>query len=213
MRERDDRHAHAGHAPDLGREHAARVDHDLGLDRRPTRSARRARAPPRSTSIPVTRVCVKTRAAALARALGQRVGQLRRVEVAVGRQVGGAAHAVGDHQREQLAAPRLAEISSSGSPNVFAQATWRSTSCSRSGVQARRMPPHCTQPQSSVPVELDRVHHHAASATRSSAADRRAPPSGRSSRSSARCARAARRRARRAARGGRRSRRRRRRRR
>ena len=43
-----------------------------------------------------------------------------------------------------------AEISSSGRPNVRAHATWRWVSCSRSGVQARRIPPHSVQPQSSV---------------------------------------------------------------
>ena len=82
-----DRHAHAGQAPELGGEHPARVDDDLGLDRRPTRSARRARGR-RATSMPVTRVWVKIRAPPAPRALGQRVGQLRGVEVAVGRQVG-----------------------------------------------------------------------------------------------------------------------------
>ena len=43
-----------------------------------------------------------------------------------------------------------ADSSSSGRPNVRDHATWRMTSCSRSSVQARRMPPHSTQPQSSV---------------------------------------------------------------
>ena len=42
-----------------------------------------------------------------------------------------------------------AEISSSGSPNVFAQPAWRRSSSIRSSLDASRMPPHSTQPQAS----------------------------------------------------------------
>ena len=49
-----------------------------------------------------------------------------------------------------MATASAGERSSSGSPNVRAQATCRIASCSRSGVHARRIPPHSTQPQSSV---------------------------------------------------------------
>ena len=83
VRERDHRHAHAGQAADLGREHAAGVDDDLGLDR--PHSVCTPRTRPSRTSIPVTRVCVKTCAPPSRAAAGQRVGQLRGVEVAVGR--------------------------------------------------------------------------------------------------------------------------------
>ena len=105
MRERHDRHAHARHPADLRREHPAGVDDDLGLDRPPLRlhAAHAAAAGASSTSIAVTRVCVKMRHAARPRAVGERRRQQRRVEVAVARQVGGAAHALGAHQREQLA--------------------------------------------------------------------------------------------------------------
>jgi hypothetical protein len=41
------------------------------------------------------------------------------------------------------------EISSSGSPNVFAQPAWRRSSSMRSSLEASRMPPHSTQPQAS----------------------------------------------------------------
>ena len=41
-----------------------------------------------------------------------------------------------------------AEISSSGRPNVFAQPAWRRSSSIRSSLEARRMPPHSTQPGS-----------------------------------------------------------------
>ena len=43
------------------------------------------------------------------------------------------------------------EISSSGSPKVLAQPAWRRVSSQRSGVQARRMPPHSVQPGSNSP--------------------------------------------------------------
>ena len=42
-------------------------------------------------------------------------------------------------------------ISSSGSPNVFAQPAWRRVSSQRSGEQASRMPPHSVQPGSNSP--------------------------------------------------------------
>src|ERR1700722_5339838 len=64
VRERHDRHAHAGEAPELGGEHAAGVDHDLRLDRpprRPPRTRRPPMPPPVSTSMPVARVWVKIR--------------------------------------------------------------------------------------------------------------------------------------------------------
>ena len=41
-----------------------------------------------------------------------------------------------------------AEISSSGSPNVFAHPAWRRSSSIRSSLDARRMPPHSVQPGS-----------------------------------------------------------------
>ena len=44
-----------------------------------------------------------------------------------------------------------AEISSSGSPKVFAQPAWRRVSSQRSGVHASRMPPHSIQPGSCSP--------------------------------------------------------------
>ena len=106
MRERHDRHAHARHAADLRGEHAAGVDHDLGLDRAPLglHAAHALRGPPGwSTSIAGDARVREDAAAARARAVGERGREQRRVEVAVARQVGGAAHAVGAHQREQLA--------------------------------------------------------------------------------------------------------------
>ena len=170
----------------------------------PTRYARRERAPAAaSTSMPVTRVCVNTRQPPSRAPSSERHREQRRIEIAVVGQIGGAAHAVGAISGNSSRASS-ARDSSSGSPNVLAHATWRRTSCSRSGVQARRMPPHWTQPQSSS-RRARPVHHHAGSATRSSAAGRRVPRSGRSIRSSARCGRAGPRRARRASPDGGRS--------
>ena len=96
----------------------------VGLD-----AGRRARARRRS---PVTRVCVLDLRAAPPRALGERERQLARVDVAVGRQVGGAEHAVGRHRREQRLRLGGARSSSSGRPNVFAQPAWRAISSIRS---------------------------------------------------------------------------------
>ena len=39
-----------------------------------------------------------------------------------------------------------AEMSSSGSPKVFAQPAWRRSSSIRSSLEASRIPPHSTQP-------------------------------------------------------------------
>ena len=81
---------------DLRGEHAARVDHHLGLDRTPL-GLHAAHAPAaghaRSTSMPVTRVCVKICAPPSRAPSRQRHRQQRGVEVAVARQVGCAAHA------------------------------------------------------------------------------------------------------------------------
>jgi hypothetical protein len=41
-----------------------------------------------------------------------------------------------------------AEISSIGSPNVFAQPAWRRSSSSRSGLEASLIPPHSVHPGS-----------------------------------------------------------------
>ena len=100
VRERDDRHAHAGQAADLRGEHAAGVDDDLRLDRTPLGLDA---ANPTAGNVDSGHAGVgEDRDAALARAGGERVGQLRGVEVAVRREIRAAAHAVGHHQREEL---------------------------------------------------------------------------------------------------------------
>ena len=100
MRHRDDRHVDAGEGADLLREHAARVDHDPGLDRAPVGlDAGHLAALDRDPRDARARVDL---GAAAARALGEREGELARVDVAVARQVRGAEDAVGRHRREEL---------------------------------------------------------------------------------------------------------------
>ncbi len=176
---RDERHAHARHPPDLGRVHAARVDHHVGLDVAAV-GLHAAHAPAAHVDPGHARVRVDV-AAALARALGERVGEQARVEVAVGRQPRGAEHAVGGHQREALlrllgatAARAAARTSSPSRPGAASppsapqtrRAAARRTRPSRSRASGRARP----SPSSS------------ASATPSRAAGRRARPSGTSSR-------------------------------
>ena len=98
MRERNQRHGDACHAADLGGEHAAGVDHQLGgdvatvgdhaadpsvadLDARDTRVLADLRSPP-------------------PRAFDQRICELAGIDVAVGRQECRAQHAIGRHRRK-----------------------------------------------------------------------------------------------------------------
>ncbi len=100
VRERDDRHADPGHPPEFGREHPAGVDDHLGLDVAPFRS----HAPdPAVIDVDSGDPAVREHpASALTSGAAQRVGQHRRVEVAVALEVRSAADAVGHHQREPL---------------------------------------------------------------------------------------------------------------
>ena len=159
VREGHDRDAHAGHAPDLGGEHAAGVDDHLGLDRPPL-GLHAAHAPRLHVDRRHARVRVDP-AAALARALGQRVGQLRGVQVAVGGQVGGRAHAVGRHEREErrrLVGGQQLEREPEG-PRPADLAVQLLLALGRAGqAQAAALDPPARLAQA--PVELDRVHHH-----------------------------------------------------
>ena len=83
-----------------------------------------------------------------ARTLGQRVGELGRVQVPVGRQerrtrARRSVDISGNSSRASSAESRC-----SSRPNVSAQPTCRSSSSIRSGVHASRRPPHSTQPGS-----------------------------------------------------------------
>ena len=100
----------------------------------------------RSASMPVTRVCGWICTPACAGQAGQRVAELRRVDVAVRGEVGRADHARRVHQREQLLRPRPARSPAAAGRRSCAQLICRRISSSRSGDDASRMPPHSTQP-------------------------------------------------------------------
>ena len=185
MAERDDRHVDADEARDVGRVDAARGDHDLGLDRRPCRSRPRRRA--RCAADAGHAGARLELGAEAAGAVGEREGQLARVEVAVLRQEGGGAHALGAHQREELLRllrrhdlQRRARTSwprrpGGGSPR-------RARACTRAaGRRARASPDPCRSP-ARAPRRARRSTASSASARGSSAAARRARPSARSSR-------------------------------
>ena len=160
--EGDDRDPHAGQPSDLGRVHAAGVDHDVGLDVALVRAH-----PVHAAAVDVDaedpRVEVD-RAAAAARAVGERVGELRRVQVAVGRQPRGAQHAVGDHQRELL--PRLLggdqlerepeRLRPAGLAPRLLPALRRAGQPDAAALGPARV----ELPAAELPVQLDRVHHH-----------------------------------------------------
>ena len=103
MRHRDDRDGHAGESPDLRREHAARVDDDLGFDRLPIAAAGLdldARDAPAPHVDPHHPGVLADGGATGARARRERLCQPGRVEPAVGRQPDGAEDAIERHQRE-----------------------------------------------------------------------------------------------------------------
>ncbi len=95
------RNADARQATDLRGEHAGGVDDHLGLDVAPLR-ADALDAAVGDRDVLHARVREHLDAPGT-RSLDQGVGEQRGIQIAVGGQVGGAAHPVGDHQREQLA--------------------------------------------------------------------------------------------------------------
>jgi hypothetical protein len=99
-------------------------------------------------------------AAAGACSLGERARQQRRVEVAVARQVGGAAHAVGAHQRKQLArllgGDQLQRQAERLRPGHLAQDLLLALGRAREADAAALHPAAVERA-----VELDGVHHHA----------------------------------------------------
>ena len=81
-------------------------------------------------------------------AFGEREGELRGVDVAVGREIGGAEDALDRHRRKELLRVRGGD-QLEGSPNVFAQPDWRAISSILSGDDASRSEPTSRQPVSS----------------------------------------------------------------
>ena len=155
---------------DLGREHAARVDDDLGLDRALVGldAGRRGRARRRS---PVTRVFGRDLGAAAPRALGERERELARVDVAVGREVGRAEHAVGRHRREELLRlvggdqlEREAErLRPAGLARELLHALLRRREPQRADLAPAGLEPDLVAERA---VEVDRAHHHLRQAER-----------------------------------------------
>ena len=196
VRHRHDRDDHPGQRADLARIHAARVDDNLrldlaavGLDRLDVPAAR---ADPRHARRGVDLGPTPTRA------LGERERQLARVDVAVGRQVRRAEHAVGRHRgeehlrlrrRDQL--ERKAErLGPTGLPRDLLQALLRRGEPERPDLPPPGLEPHLVGRASGTGR---RSPSSSASGRATSGAVRRAPPSGTSSRSSGRRARRARR--------------------
>ena len=105
VRHRDDRNGHPGHPADLGGEHPAGVDDDIGPDLRALAAVLDGHAGDAATfdadrGHPRVR---PDRRAARARAGGEGLGQTGRVEPAVRGQVDRAEDAIGRHQREEVA--------------------------------------------------------------------------------------------------------------
>ena len=146
--------------PTSARVHAAGVHQDLALDvaplvRTPTTRPRRPRCPFHAR-------VGEDATTALARALGQRVGELGGVQVTVGGQVDGPQDALGGHEREQLGrllggdrARGAARRSAPRRPGGGAPPGARGR---RPG--AATPPPSSRSPRPQPPVELDRPHHH-----------------------------------------------------
>ena len=162
MGEGDDRDRARREPADLGRVHAAGVDHDVGLDV----AALRAHAV-HAAAVHVDPGHARAgedAAAPAARAVGQRVGELRRVEVAVGRQPRGAEHAVGDHQREPLLRLRRADqlerqaerLGPAGLAPRLLPALGRAGQPDAAALDPARVELAAAE----LPVQLDRVHHH-----------------------------------------------------
>ncbi len=101
VRHRDERDPYAGEATDLGSEHPARVHDHLGLDP-PVLGLDRAHPAVGDVDPGDAGVLEDLQVALAARDVHQCVGELGRVDVAVGGQPRGAEDAVGDHQRELL---------------------------------------------------------------------------------------------------------------
>ena len=160
VRHRYYRYAHAGEPPELGGEHSAGDHHRLGLH---VAAVGAHPGHPSALGVdPRNPGGGEDPGAPLACALGQRVGQLGRVEPAVGGQPGRAQHPLGGHQREQLGGALGAhqfqrEPERVRPPGLAAQLLH--ALLARGQPEAAALHPAAVVPQLS--VQLDRVHHHA----------------------------------------------------
>ena len=167
VRHRDDRDGDAHHPAELGREHPGGVDDDVGADLAPLAVVLDGHAGDPTALRPDrhhTRVRADLRTAA-ARAGGQRVREPGRVQPAVRRQVDGAEHGVGRHQRE--ARPRLGradqlerQAEGLGPARLAAQLLEplrAGGQSERSDLMPRRIGPGLG---GEAPVQVGPVHHH-----------------------------------------------------
>ena len=122
------RHAHPGHAPDRAAPHAGAVDHHLGADR--AELGLDAGHPAVRLGDAGDPAALDDPGAVLARALGQRLGDVDRVGLAVGRDVDGAGEVADLDQRVQLlASPGVSSWTSR--PQARPIAAWRLSSVRR----------------------------------------------------------------------------------
>ena len=157
----------ADHPADLGGEHAAGVDDDVGADLGPLARLLDGHAG-HSATFRADRDDPRLRAdlrAALARAGGQRVGQPGRIQPAVGRQPDGAEDAVGRHQREAvLRLLRRDEIERQAERLGPARLAPKLLEPLRRRRQAKRpdLVPRRVRARlgGQAPVEVGAVHHH-----------------------------------------------------
>ena len=175
--------------PDLRREHAAGVDDDVGADL----ATLAALLDGHAGHAAAVRRDRRRRACAVG---SSRLGRARRPRAPAPARTGRASRRSAARRAPRTpsvdisgnsACASSAPMSSSGSPNVFAQPAWRRSSSNRSFVDASRSEPTSCH-DGSMPVSaasrrysVGAVHHHPGQRHRRSAAARRARPSGTSS--------------------------------
>ena len=163
MSHRDQGHHHPGEAADLGRVHAARVDHQLRLDRSLVGDDAAHPAPLElDRSDPGV---LKDLGAAASGSGREGERELARVEVAVGRQVGRAQHAVDRHRREEplgFGGRNQFQGQSEGlGPAGLARQLLHSLATGREPQRADLVPPGVQLDLlAEGSVKLDRAHHH-----------------------------------------------------
>ena len=163
VRHRDERHVDSRERAELLREHPARVDDHLGLDRALVGDdAEDAAALDRDLGDAGVGVDL---GAAAPRALGEREGELRRVDVAVGGEEGRAEDALGRHRREEplrlLRRDQLEGEAEGLRPAGLAGELLQPLRGGREPERADLAPAGLELDLGAEgPVQLDRAHHH-----------------------------------------------------
>ena len=163
MRHRHDRDGDAREVPELGREHAAGIDHDRRLDRAPVRLDARDLAVLDADPDHARRGV--DLGPPTPRSLGEREGELARVDVAVTREERGTENAVHRHRREQLLRLRggdqLERQPERLRPARLTRDLLQPLGRAREPERAHLAPAGLeTDLGLERPVQLDRVHHH-----------------------------------------------------